>query len=114
MENNSLEQLIQLKFSLEKEINILQENHEKLEFRKQINNNNNDKVIITQYDSNIKMFGKDYVREQKQLLIELNKILEEKCEHNWIEDAIDEPLSSRYICYCSNCYLYKKNIRVTE
>ena len=39
MENNSLEQLIQLKFSLEKEINILQENHEKLEFRKQINNN---------------------------------------------------------------------------
>jgi len=113
MENNSFEQLIQLKFSLEKEINILQENHEKLEFRKQISNNN-DKIIITQYDSNIKMFGKDYLREQKQLLIELNKILEEKCEHNWIEDVIDEPLSSRYICYCSNCYLYKKNIKVTE
>ena len=113
MENNSLEQLIQLKFSLEKEINILQENHEKLEFRKQISNNN-DKMIITQYDSNIKMFGKDYLREQKQLLIELNKILEERCQHNWIEDVIDEPLSSRYICYCGNCYLYKKNIRVTE
>ena len=63
MENNSFEQLIQLKFSLEKEINILQENHEKLEFRKQISNNN-DKMIITQYDNNIKMFGKDYLREQ--------------------------------------------------
>jgi hypothetical protein len=85
MENNSLEQLIQLKFSLEKEINILRENQEKLEFRK-----------------------------QKQLLAEVNKILEEKCEHNWIEDAIDEPLSTRYICYCSECYLYKKNIKVTE
>jgi hypothetical protein len=111
MENNSLEQLIQLKFSLEKEVNILQENHEKLEFRKQVGNN---KMIITQYDTNIKMFGKNYLREQKQLLYEVNKILEEQCDHNWIEDVIDEPLSSRYICYCSNCYLYKKNIRVTE
>ena len=63
MENNSLEQLIQLKFSLEKEINILQENQEKLEFRKQLSNNT-DKMIITQYDTNIKMFGKDYLREQ--------------------------------------------------
>ena len=112
MENNSLEQLIQLKFSLEKEVNILQENHEKLEVRKQLGNNN--KMIITQYDTNIKMFGKNYLREQKQLLYEVNKILEEQCDHNWIEDVIDEPLSSRYICYCSNCYLYKKNIRVTE
>jgi hypothetical protein len=112
MENNSLEQLIQLKFSLEKEVNILQENHEKLEFRKQLDNHN--KMIITQYDTNIKMFGKNYLREQKQLLYEVNKILEEQCDHNWIEDVIDEPLSSRYICYCSNCYLYKKNIRVTE
>ena len=103
MENNSLEQLIQLKFSLEKEVNILQENHEKLEFRKQLGNNNN-KMIITQYDTNIKMFGKNYLREQKQLLYEVNKILEEQCDHNWIEDVIDEPLSSRYICYCSNCY----------
>ncbi len=113
MENNSLEQLIQLKFSLEKEINILQENHEKLQFRKQISNKN-DKIIITQYDTNIKMFGKDYLREQKQLLNEVNKILEEQCDHNWIEDVIDEPLTSRYICYCSKCYLYKKNIRVSE
>ena len=115
MENNSLEQLIQLKFSLEKEINILEENHEKLEFRKQMcNNNDTDKMIISQYDTNIKMFGKEYLREQKQLLVEVNKILEEKCQHNWIEDAIDEPLSTRYICYCSKCYLYKKNIKVTE
>lgn len=113
MENNSLEQLIQFKFSLEKEINVLQENYEKLEFRKQLSNNT-DKMIITQYDTNIKMFGKDYLREQKQLLSEINKILYETCDHYWIEDAIDEPLSTRYICYCSKCYLYKKNIRVTE
>jgi len=113
MENNSLEQLIQLKFSLEREINILQENHEKLEFRKQMYNNN-DKIIITQYNTNIKMFGKDYLREQKQLLNEINKILEQQCDHNWIEDEIDEAFSTRYICYCSKCYLYKKNIKVTE
>ena len=56
MENNSLEQLIQLKFSLEKEINVLEENYEKLEFRKQISNNT-DQMIITQYNTNIKMFG---------------------------------------------------------
>jgi murein L,D-transpeptidase YafK len=113
MENNSLEQLIQLKFSLEKEINVLQENYEKLEFRKQLSNNT-DKMIITQYDTNIKMFGKDYLREQKQLLNEINKILSETCDHHWIEDEIDEPLSTRYICYCSKCYLYKKNIKIPE
>ncbi|ALH23307.1 hypothetical protein ceV_401 [Chrysochromulina ericina virus CeV-01B] len=113
MENNSLEQLIQLKFSLEKEINVLEENYEKLEFRKQISNNT-DQMIITQYNTNIKMFGKDYLREQKQLLSEINKTLFETCDHNWIEDSIDEPLSTRYICYCSKCYLYKKNIKIPE
>jgi len=73
MENNSLEQLIQIKFLLEKEINILKENHEKIEFRKRMYDNN-DKIIFTQYDINIEMFGKDYLREQNQLLNEVNKI----------------------------------------
>ena len=105
MENNSLEQLIQLKFSLEKEINVLQENHDNLKFRKEITNN--DKIIFTQYNINILLFGKDYLVKQKELLNQVNKILFENCDHNWIEDYIDEPLRSRYICYCSKCYLYK-------
>lgn len=105
MENNSLEQLIQLKFSLEKEINVLQENHDNLKFRKEITNN--DKIIFTQYNINIVLFGKDYLVKQKELLNQVDKILFENCDHNWINDAIDEPLSTKYICYCGKCYIYK-------
>ena len=112
MENNLLEQVIDQKFLLEKKINVLEEIHKKRQLGMQLSNN--DKIIITQYDSNIKIFEKKYLQEQKQLLINLNKILEEKCDHNWIEDIMDEPFSTRYICYCSKCYLYKKNIKVTE
>ena len=79
MENNSLEQLIQLKFSLEKEINVLQENYEKLEFRKQLSNNT-DKIIITQYDTNIK--GKEGGELNKNTVEHFSKIQQLESELN--------------------------------
>ena len=44
----------------------IQENHDNLKFRKEITNN--DKIIFTQYNINIVLFGKDYLVKQKELL----------------------------------------------
>ena len=101
-----MENIIQLKFSLEREIEALTRNFDLYEFKSLIIKTPDERTLFTQYNTNKTMFGKNYLTEQKVLLEEVNKILLEKCEHNWIEDYIDEPLRSRYICYCSKCYIY--------
>ena len=102
-----MENIIQLKFSLEREIDVLTRNFDLYEYNSYTTKTPDETKIFTQYNSNKTMFGKNYLTEQKALLEEVNKILLEKCDHNWIEDSVDEPLRSRYICYCGKCYIYK-------
>jgi len=102
-----MENIIRLKFSLEREIDTLTRNFDVCEIKNSMIKTQDETKLFTQYNSNKTMFGKNYLSEQKALLSEVNKILLEKCDHNWIEDYVDEPLRSRYICYCGKCYLYK-------
>lgn len=104
-EQLNLDNIIQLKFDIEKEIETLTNNFEKLQTHTQITTNH--KIFLKQYNANKKMFGEEYIKQQNILLKEINKFLEENCDHSWIYDTIDEPLYSRNICYCSKCYLYK-------
>ena len=69
--------------------------------------NHTQKLFVSQHKLNIKMFGQEYLNQQITLLKEVDKFLNENCNHNWIYDTIDEHLYSRNICYCSKCYLYK-------
>jgi hypothetical protein len=103
----NLDNIIQLKFNVEKEIQTLTSNFAKLKTDKQINISNDNKILLEQYKLNIDMFGEKYLKQQNILLKNIDKILLEKCNHCWIYDTIDEPLYSRDICYCSKCYLYK-------
>ena len=105
-EQLNLDNIIQLKFDIEKEIETLTSNFSKLKTNIQINTNN-DKIFLNQYNANINMFGEEYIKQQNILLKEINKFLQENCNHSWIYDTIDEPLYSRDICYCGKCYLYK-------
>ena len=102
-----MENIIQLKFSLEREIDVLTRNFDLYEYNSYTTKTPDEIKLLTQYNTNKTMFGKNYLTEQKALLEEINKILLEKCDHNWIEDSVDEPLRSRYICYCGKCYIYK-------
>lgn len=102
----NLDSIIQFKFDIEKEIEALSSNFTKLENNRQIITNEN-RIFLKQYNTNINILGKEYLKQQNKLLEEIDKFLDENCEHVWINDAIDEPLYSRNICYCSKCYLYK-------
>ena len=53
------------------------------------------------------MNGTIFLEEQTELLKYINKLLLEKCDHNWVNDAIDLPFGERYVCYCSKCYIYQ-------
>ena len=37
-----------------------------------------------------------------------NAFSQHKREHDWVEDVVDGPFSSRDICYCKNCFIYTK------
>ena len=41
------------------------------------------------------------------LLDQIDNILMEICEHEWINDTLDGPFNSRDICWCKKCYIRK-------
>ena len=103
----NLDDIIQLKFNIEKEIEILNTNFSKLLTTTELYKNDKQKMFLNQYKLNIRMFGQEYLKQQNILLKEIDKFLNENCDHNWIYDTIDEALYSRNICYCGKCYIYK-------
>tara|TARA_A100001015_G_scaffold212085_1_gene237817 strand:- start:1823 stop:2074 length:252 start_codon:yes stop_codon:yes gene_type:complete len=53
------------------------------------------------------IYREDYINNITNLINIINEILIDNCEHIWITDYIDGPFSSREICYCSKCFIYK-------
>lgn len=103
--------LITLKFNIEKEINVIKDNENYLKILKQVPPPHYDKdfqTITKQYNQNIESHGKSYIDMQTELLNEINKRLEKLCEHEWVDDVIDEPLRSWNYCYCQKCFLTQK------
>jgi len=106
---HNIEELINLKFNVEKQINNIHTSFEKS--KNNLVSNSKDiniyKVFAT-YSINIEFFGSTFLEKQKALLNDIDEILIKECDHNWIHDVIDEPLDrSRNICYCSKCYCRK-------
>ena len=104
-----MKNLVDLKFALEKEINILSENFENSKTRqlKSVNDDIDIYAALCLYQNNIYMHGTIYLKKQQESLKQINDILLQKCEHNWIYDVVDGIFNSRDICYCSNCFIRK-------
>jgi len=85
----NLDNLIDKKIELEKEVNYLKNNINKLQREKL------DCYIIQEINEKIK------------ILENIENKLEILCNHNWIEDTIDEPFKSWNICYCTICFSRK-------
>jgi len=107
--SDSLSHMIQLKFSIEREHSTLYNTFGELKKLSLLPGNKDIELyrIVKLYSQNIERLGNEFLEKQKELLGEIDKILMKKCNHNWIEDIIDEPFRSRDICYCSNCFIYK-------
>ena len=85
----NLDILIDKKIELEKKVNYLKNNINKLQREKSNYNINKE------------------INEKLKILENIENKLEILCDHNWIEDVIDEPFKSWDICYCSNCFIRK-------
>jgi hypothetical protein len=98
----NLESLIDLKFAVERQISIMHETFKKSnEYR---SSNLDIYSIYNLYNNNIKESGQIFLETQTELIKKIDVILLKKCPHDWNHDAIDEPLSSRNICWCKKCY----------
>ncbi len=107
-DTKEIEILIDLKFSVEKELNTLFANFERQRERKIDNNSNLDiSLIVQMYNDNISKTGELFIVHQSELLERINALLLKKCNHIWIDDVIDGIFSSRNYCYCSKCFLRK-------
>ena len=105
-----IEALINLKFNIEREINTLDETFKKMnEKTREYNTSDIDTYnILSKYQKNIDNNGKVFMEKQLLLLKEIDNLLLNKCQHNWIDDVIDGVFSSRDYCYCSKCFVQKK------
>ena len=104
---HNIEELINLKFDVEREINILHETFEKSKKSYLLNSANDLDIykVFAKHRLNIEFVGTTFLEKQTELLKNIDEILLKLCDHNWIHDVIDEPLErSRNICYCGKCY----------
>ncbi len=107
---HNIEELINLKFMVERQINSLHGAFEKYERPYLLNSDKDLEIykIFAIHSINIELFGSSFLEKQRELLVSIEKILLKECDHDWIHDVIDEPLErSRNICYCSKCYCRK-------
>ena len=109
LSKRNVKTLIDLKFAIERQISVLEETFSAAKKIQLVNTSADLDIygLVALYTNNIKMNGTLFLEEQTELLKHINRLLLEKCEHNWINDVIDLPFSERHLCYCSNCYIYK-------
>ena len=111
MQYSRLEDLVILKFTIEKQINTNKE------LLSNVSNNLNirfisdkeliNKIILYQFLTTKTL--NQLLMMQTDLLINIENILYRECQHEWVTDIVEEPLErERTICYCSKCLIYKK------
>ena len=110
--DTGLSNLVDIKFSLEREISL----HSELKIKMGKTHMSQDYIgrseyisLLNQYRTNMCSFGDNYMDKQKELLIEVTKTLMHLCKHDWIEDTIEDGFTERDICYCKNCFCRNKN-----
>jgi len=108
-DTNNLDAIINLKFTVEREINTLYETFEKVKtLNRETRSNDLDiRTIFTVYQNNVDTQGELFLQKQQELLKSIDALLLKKCKHKWVDDIIDGPFSSRNYCYCSNCFIRK-------
>lgn len=99
--------LIDFKFSLEKEISHFHEINRKLLNYNHYSNNSLSN-IKKMYEVNINFYNKIYIEKQNKLLDHINSELYNLCEHDWVEDTIEDVFREKDICYCGKCFVRQK------
>ena len=108
-QSENIEALIELKFTTEREWNILDNSFKKMKERRL--KATSDFLDISRpfsiYQTSVAQYGEPFKDKLMELINQINAILLEKCEHNWVDDDLDGPFSSKQYCYCSRCFIKK-------
>lgn len=65
--------------------------------------------MINKYKQESILAGRILSEQQCNIYLKIDKILYEKCNHEWVDDFIEDSLERvRPICYCKHCFYYKK------
>jgi len=105
-----IESIVDLKFSLEREIALHNEIYNKVHHIRHHTDNvgrEDCNKLLERYRINVCIYGVKYIEKQKDLLKEVNSKLLLLCKHNWIEDTIEDGFVEKDICYCSRCFCRK-------
>jgi len=106
-----INELVKLKFCINKNIGSCQELIENMnEINLGVFSKDLDIVsLIDKYKQETIAAGQILSEQQNSIYSKIDDILYEKCDHEWVDDYIEEPLErERPICYCKHCFYYKK------
>ena len=111
MDTFDIEELVNLKFTIDKNINECKLLLSNINSNKLITTIDNldfyDKIIL--YIYNCKKGINDLLKIQNNMIEKIDNILLNQCSHCWIDDVIEEALEREHaICYCNKCFIYKK------
>ena len=111
MQYSCLDDLIILKFTIEKQINVnkdlLSNMSNNLNIQLIIDKELINKIILYQFLTRRTL--NQLLKMQNNLLINIENILYRECQHEWLTDILEESLErERTICYCTKCLIYKK------
>ena len=102
LSSSSLDDLIDLKFNLEREINIISGISKKVTEHMYVI-----KPLFVTYQINTLSCGREYLDKQTSLLKDVDAALLKLCNHTWIEDTVEDAFTERNICYCNKCFVKK-------
>ena len=108
-QSENIEALIDLKIAVEREWNTLNDTFKKMK-NKQLAPTPDFMEIsrpFSVYQTSVAQYGEPFKNKLMELINHINAILLDKCEHNWVDDDLDGPFSSKQYCYCSRCFMKK-------
>lgn len=109
--STDVESLIDLKFTLEKEISLYNETYNKINNNCIYSGGSIEYNLYNKYRTNMNMAGSEYINKQKELLKKVTDMLLQSCDHDWVDDVIEDGYSERKVCYCKHCFIYKSGKR---
>ena len=106
---SELSDLIDLKFLIEKEGNLIKNELIKRDQNYFVNNYHDLEIskVFDAYKNNVQTKGNEVIQTHKEILKKIHEILIKQCDHTWIDDVVETAFSERNICYCNKCFIYK-------
>ena len=109
IENKNIYEIKQFQNLIQEEIRLSHLNSKKIKkLKNKYSNLNNSQVILPLIYLNLKKSESLYLKNLEILNNALEKCIEKKCQHNWVEDIYEDmferEIKIKYCLICGNCH----------